>query len=32
MASTVLLKSGKNERVAVYVPKETILKMAAKIE
>jgi hypothetical protein len=33
MASTVPLKSGKNDRVAVYVPKETILKqMAAKIE
>jgi hypothetical protein len=33
MASTVLLKPGKNDGIAVYVPKETILKeMAAKIE
>jgi hypothetical protein len=33
MASTVLLKRGKNYGIAVYVPKETILKeMAAKIE
>jgi hypothetical protein len=33
MTSTVLLKRGKNNRIAVYVPKETILKgMAAKIE
>jgi hypothetical protein len=30
---TVLLKHGKNDRITVYVPKETILKeMAAKIE
>jgi hypothetical protein len=29
----VLLKRGKNDGIAVYVPKETILKeMAAKIE
>jgi hypothetical protein len=33
MTSTVLLKRGKNDGVAVYVPKGTILKdMAAKIE
>jgi hypothetical protein len=33
MASTVLLKRGKNDGTTVYVPKETILKeMAAKIE
>jgi hypothetical protein len=33
MISTVLLKHGKNEWIAVYVPKETILKeMAAKIK
>jgi hypothetical protein len=35
MASTVLLKSGKNDSIAVrvYVPKETILKeMTAKIK
>jgi hypothetical protein len=33
MTSTVLLKCGKNCVIAVYVPKETILKeMAAKIE
>jgi hypothetical protein len=33
MTSTVLLKHGKNYGVAVYIPKETILKeMAAKIE
>jgi hypothetical protein len=33
MTSTVLLKRGKNDGIAVYVPKETILKeMAAKIE
>jgi hypothetical protein len=33
MTSTVLLKHGKNDGIAVYVPKETILKvMAAKIE
>jgi hypothetical protein len=33
MTSTVLLKCGKNHGIAVYVPKETILKeMAAKIE
>jgi hypothetical protein len=31
MTSTVLLKHGKNDGIAVYVPKETILKeMAAK--
>jgi hypothetical protein len=33
MTSTVLLKRGKNDRIAVYVPKESILKdMTAKIE
>jgi hypothetical protein len=33
MTSTVLLKCGKNDRIAVYVPKDTILKeMAAKIQ
>jgi hypothetical protein len=33
MTSTVLLKGGKNNGIAVYVPKETILKeMADKIE
>jgi hypothetical protein len=33
MTSTVLLKHAKNDGIAVYVPKETILKeMAAKIE
>jgi hypothetical protein len=33
MTSTVLLKPGKNNVIAVYVSKETILKeMAAKIE
>jgi hypothetical protein len=33
MTSTVFLKSRKNDRITVYVPKETILKeMAAKIE
>jgi hypothetical protein len=33
ITSTVLLKRGKNGGIAVYVPKETILKeMAAKIE
>jgi hypothetical protein len=33
MTSTVLLKRGKNDGTAVYVPKETILKeMAAKTE
>jgi hypothetical protein len=33
MTSTVLLKDGKNDGIAVYVPKETALKeMAAKIE
>jgi hypothetical protein len=33
MTSTVLLKRGKNDVIAVYVPKETILKEnAAKIE
>jgi hypothetical protein len=33
MTSTVLLKHWKNDVIAVYVPKETILKeMAAKLE
>jgi hypothetical protein len=33
MNSTVLLKHRKSDEIAVYVPKETILKeMAAKIE
>jgi hypothetical protein len=33
MISTVLLKSVKNDGIAVYVPKETVLKeMAARIE
>jgi hypothetical protein len=33
ITSTVLLKHGKNDGIAVYVPKETILKeMAVKIE
>jgi hypothetical protein len=33
MTSTVLLKCGKNYGIAVYVPKETVLKeLAAKIE
>jgi hypothetical protein len=33
MTSTVLLKRGKNDETAVYVPKETILKeTVAKIE
>jgi hypothetical protein len=33
VTSTVLLKRGKHDGIAVYVPKETILKeMAAKIE
>jgi hypothetical protein len=33
MTSTVLLKHEENNGVAVYVPKETVLKeMAAKIE
>jgi hypothetical protein len=33
MTSTVLLKRGKNDGIAVYVPKETILKeMATKIK
>jgi hypothetical protein len=33
MTVTMLLKRGKNDGAAVYVPKETILKeMAAKIE
>jgi hypothetical protein len=33
MTSTVLLKHGKNDGIAMYIPKETILKeMAAKIE
>jgi hypothetical protein len=33
MNSTVLLKRGKNDGIAVYVPKETVLKeMAANIE
>jgi hypothetical protein len=33
MTSTVLLKGGKNDGIAVYIPKETILKeMTVKIE
>jgi hypothetical protein len=33
MTSTVLLKRGKHDGIAVYVPKETILKeMAAKMK
>jgi hypothetical protein len=33
MTSTVLLESGKNDGIAVYVPKENILKeMAARTE
>jgi hypothetical protein len=33
MSPTVLLKRGKNDGIAVYVPKETTLKkMAAKLE
>jgi hypothetical protein len=33
MTSTVLLKRGENDGIAVYVPTETIVKeMAAKIE
>jgi hypothetical protein len=33
MASTALLKRGKNDEIAVHVPKETIFnEMAAKIE
>jgi hypothetical protein len=33
MTSTVLLKRGENDGIAVYVPKETNLKeMATKIE
>jgi hypothetical protein len=33
MTSTVHLKSGKNDGITVYVPKETLLKeMAAKLE
>jgi hypothetical protein len=32
MASTVLMKRGQNDGIAVYVPIETILGMAAKIE
>jgi hypothetical protein len=33
MTTTLLLKRGKNDGTAIYVPKETILKeMAAKIE
>jgi hypothetical protein len=33
MTSMVLLKRGKNDVIAAYIPKETILKeMAAKIE
>jgi hypothetical protein len=33
MTSTVLLKHGKNDGIAAYVPKETVLKkMTAKIE
>jgi hypothetical protein len=32
MASTVLVKRGQNDEIAVYVPKQTILKeTAAKI-
>jgi hypothetical protein len=29
MTSTVLLKRGKNDGIAVYIPKETILKVMA---
>jgi hypothetical protein len=33
MTSTVLLKGGENDGIAVYILKETVLKqMAAKIE
>jgi hypothetical protein len=33
MTSTVLLKRGRNDEIALYVPKESIFKeMAAKIE
>jgi hypothetical protein len=33
MTSTVLLKCRKNDGIAIYAPKETVLKeMAAKIE
>jgi hypothetical protein len=33
MTSAVLLKGGKNLEIAIYVPKETILKeMVAKME
>jgi hypothetical protein len=32
MISTVLLKHGENDGIAIYVPDENILKMAAKIE
>jgi hypothetical protein len=33
MTSTVLLKRGKNDGIAVYVPKETVLEeMAAKYQ
>jgi hypothetical protein len=32
MAFAVLLKHVKNDGIAVYVPKETILEMADKIE
>jgi hypothetical protein len=33
MTSTVILKHGKNDGIAVYIPKKTVLKeMAAKIE
>jgi hypothetical protein len=33
LTSTALLKCGKNDEIAVYVPKETILKeMAANIQ
>jgi hypothetical protein len=33
MASMVLLKWGRNDGIAVYIPKETVSKeMAAKIE
>jgi hypothetical protein len=33
MTSTMLLKLGKNDGIAIYIPREPILKeMAAKIE
>jgi hypothetical protein len=33
MTSTILLKHGKNDEIAVYIPKEIILKeIVAKIE